>query len=196
MLLTNEDIDHTLGLLLLRQQETPLIVYATKQTQTATNWIDNVLQRFCGIEWRLPGADFEPLGGQLAFRSVELKHNVAFQFRDEKSGQTVLVAPAVSELTDELRKAANESDLLFFDGTFWSENELRAVRPGARTASQMRHLPIQDGSLDFLRDSATPRKIYIHINNTNPILMPGSNEHALLQAAGIEIAADGMEISL
>lgn len=144
----------------------------------------------------MPGADFESLGNQLAFRSIELKHSVAFQMRDEKSGQTVLVAPAVSELTADLRKAANQSDVLFFDGTFWSENELQAVRPGARTASQMHHLPIQNGSFDFLRESAARRKVYLHINNTNPILMPGSKEQALLQAAGIEIATDGLEISL
>ena len=85
---------------------------------------------------------------------------------------------------------------ILFDGTFWSDHELVAVRPGARSARQMNHLPISDGSLDFLRQSPARRKIYTHINNTNPILMPGSPERAKLEQAGIEIARDGLEIVL
>jgi pyrroloquinoline quinone biosynthesis protein B len=81
-----------------------------------------------------------------------------------------------------------------FDGTFWSEDELAAVRPGARGAREMNHLPISGASLDFLRQSPARRKIYTHINNTNPILMPGSPERAELEQAGIEIARDGLEI--
>ena len=66
----------------------------------------------------------------------------------------------------------------------------------ARRAREMNHLPIADGSLDFLRHSPARRKIYTHINNTNPILMPGSRERAQVERAGIEIACDGLEIAL
>jgi pyrroloquinoline quinone biosynthesis protein B len=81
-----------------------------------------------------------------------------------------------------------------FDGTFWSDGELAAIRPGARSARQMNHLPISDGSLEFLRQSPARRKMYIHVNNTNPILMPSTRERAQVKQSGIEIARDGLEI--
>ena len=86
--------------------------------------------------------------------------------------------------------------MILFDGTFWNDDELAAARPGARSARQMNHLPISDGSLDFLRQSPARRKIYTHINNTNPILMPGSPERTELEQASIEVARDGLEIVL
>jgi pyrroloquinoline quinone biosynthesis protein B len=196
VLLTNADIDHALGLLLLRQQETPLIVYAAEEMRKALAWIDRVLSRFCGIEWRKISADFQSLSGGLAFRAIELPGSVAFQFRDDTSGATALFAPNVGELTEELRNAVYASGVVLFDGTFWTDGELGVVRPGARTAREMNHLPISDGSLDLLRQSPARRKIYTHINNTNPILMPGTRERAQVEQAGIEIARDGLEITL
>jgi pyrroloquinoline quinone biosynthesis protein B len=136
------------------------------------------------------------LDGNIAFRTIELPQSIAFQFRDEASGRLALAAPAVIELTRELSEACTSSDVVFFDGTFWSDHELVVVRSGARSARQMNHLPISGGSLDFLRQSPARRKIYTHINNTNPILMPGSPERAKLEQAGIEIARDGVEIVL
>ena len=97
---------------------------------------------------------------------------------------------------EQLRDAVHESDVVIFDGTFWSDDELGRVRPGARSARQMNHLPISDGSFDFLRQSQARRKIYTHINNTNPILMPGSPGTRQVEQAGIEIARDGLEIVL
>jgi pyrroloquinoline quinone biosynthesis protein B len=196
VLLTNADIDHALGLLLLRQQETPLVVYAAEEMRRALAWIDRVLSRFCGIEWRKISADFQSLSGGLAFRAIELPGSVAFQFRDDTSGATALFAPNVGELTEELRNAVYASGVVLFDGTFWTDGELGVVRPGARTAREMNHLPISGGSLDLLRQSPARRKIYTHINNTNPILMPGTRERAQVEQAGIEIARDGLEITL
>jgi pyrroloquinoline quinone biosynthesis protein B len=196
VLLTNADIDHALGLLLLGQQETPLVVYTADETRSALAWIDRVLARFCGIEWRNVSADFQSLSGSLAFRAIELPGSVAFQFRDDTSGATALFAPSVGELTEELRNAVHASDVLLFDGTFWTDGELGVVRPGARTAREMNHLPISDGSLDLLRQCPARRKIYTHINNTNPVLLPGTRERAQVEQAGIEIARDGLEITL
>jgi pyrroloquinoline quinone biosynthesis protein B len=196
VLLTNADIDHTLGLLLLRQQEKPLVVYAANDTRVALAWLDRTLARFCGIEWRKINPDFQRLNGSIAFRVIELPHSVAFQFLDEASGRSALVAPSVSELTRDLSEASADSDVILFDGTFWSDDELAALRPGARTAREMNHLPMSGGSLDFLRQSPARRKIYTHINNTNPILMPGSPERTELEQAGIEVARDGLEIVL
>jgi pyrroloquinoline quinone biosynthesis protein B len=194
--LTNPDIDHALGLLLLRQQERPLVVYAADETRSRLEWIDSVLARFCGIEWRKITAEFQSLSGRTGFQAIELPGSVAFEFRDDTSGATALFAPSVSELTDELRDAVHASDVVMFDGTFWSDGELGLVRAGARTARELNHLPIRDGSLDFLRQSPARRKIYTHINNTNPILMPGTPERAQVEQAGIEIARDGLEIVL
>ena len=196
VLLTNADIDHALGLLLLRQKEKPLVVYATDETRAALAWLDRTLARFCGIEWREVSSDFQPLNSSIRFRAIELAHSVAFQFSDESSGRFALVAPAVGELTRELSEASVRSDLILFDGTFWSDNELEAARPGARSAREMNHLPILNGSLEFLRQSPARRKIYTHINNTNPILMPGSPERAQLEQAGIEVARDRLEVVL
>ena len=196
VLLTNADIDHALGLFLLRQREEPLVVYARDETRTAIEWLDDVLARFCGIEWRKISPDFQRLNGNIGFRAIELPHSVAFQFLDEASGRLALVAPVVSELTREMSEASADSDVILFDGTFWSDGELGAVRAGARSAREMNHLPISGGSLDFLRQSPARRKIYTHINNTNPILMPDSPEYAELEQAGIEVARDGLEIAL
>jgi pyrroloquinoline quinone biosynthesis protein B len=196
VLLTNADIDHALGLLLLRQQEKPLVVYATDETQAALAWLDRSLARFCGIEWRKISSDFQRLNSGIAFRAIELPHSIAFQFLEEPSGRLALVAPAVGEFTHELSKASADSDIVLFDGTFWSDHELAAVRAGARSSREMNHLPIGDGSLELLRQSPARRKIYTHINNTNPILMPGTRERAEVEKAGIEIAHDGLEIEL
>ena len=174
----------------------PLVVYATDETRTALAWLDRSLARFCGIEWRTATAKFESLDSGMAFRAIELPDSVAFQFRDDTSGRTALFAPSVGSLTQQLRDAVDKSDLVMFDGTFWSDAELGRVRPGARSAREMNHLPINDGSFDVLRQSPARRKIYIHINNTNPILMPDSPERVQVEQAGIEIARDGLEIVL
>jgi pyrroloquinoline quinone biosynthesis protein B len=196
VLLTNPDIDHVMGLLLLREQEPPLVIYAADETRTALEWIDSVLAKFSGIEWRKITAEFQSLSDSIGFRTIKLPRSVAFQLRDTRSGTTALFAPSVGELTDGLRDAVHTSDVVLFDGTFWSDDELAAVRTGARRAREMNHLPIRDGSFDFLRQSPARRKIYTHINNTNPILMPGTRERAQVEQAGIEIARDGLEIVL
>src|SRR5262249_26484410 len=122
--------------------------------------------------------------------------SVAFQFQDERSAATALIAPSVGEINDELRSAIDKSEVIFFDGTFWTNDELSSIRPGARTARAMNHLPISDGTLDLLRQALGRRKFYTHINNTNPILTPGSPERLTVEQAGVEIATDGLEIIL
>ena len=171
-----------------------MVVYAADETRAALVWLDDILGRFCGIEWRKTSPEFQTLSGTVAFRAIELPRSIAFQFRDDSSGTTALFAPSVGELTDELRNTVHGSDVVLFDGTFWSDVELVAIRRGARSARQMNHLPIRDGSLDFLHRSPTRRKIYTHINNTNPIFMPSSRERAHVKQSGIEIARDGLEI--
>jgi pyrroloquinoline quinone biosynthesis protein B len=88
VLLTNADLDHCLGLLLMRQQATPLAVYATGKTQAALDWIDIVLKPFCRIEWRKTAGDFQSLGNGIAYRAIELGKSIAFQLRDEISAKS------------------------------------------------------------------------------------------------------------
>jgi len=180
----------------MRQQEKPLLVHASEETRAALDWVDALLEPFGGIEWRKTSREFLSLGFGLAFRAIPLEKSVAFQFRDETSGASALLAPAVGQITGELRAAILETDVVLLDGTFWSNDELRAVRPGARNAREMNHLPISEGSLDLLRQASARRKIYTHINNTNPILTPDSPERATVEQAGVEIACDGLEIVL
>jgi len=194
--LTNADLDHSLGLVLMRQQEKPPVVFASADTRAALRWIDLVLQPFGGIEWRTVAPDFESFGSSIAFRALPLGTSLAFQFRDEISGAIALIAPAVGEITDELQSAIHQAEAVFFDGTFWSNEELRSVRPGTRTAREMNHLPISEGSLDLLRQAPARRKIYTHINNTNPILSPDSPERKIVEQAGLEIGRDGLELIL
>ena len=196
VLLTNADLDHALGLVLMRQQERPLVVHASEETQAALRWIDVLLHPFGGIEWRTTSRQFHSLGPGIAFRAIALDKSVAFQFRDEISGGSAVLAPAVGQITGELREAVHEAEVVLFDGTFWDNDELRAVRPGARTAREMNHWPISEGSLDLLRQAPARRKIYTHINNTNPILSPDSPERSKVEQAGVEIARDGLEIIL
>ncbi len=194
-----------------------MLVYADRSTRIALNWIDNLLRQFCGIEWRdlnpditncragaPPASATEAValqssilpGLKISVSAIPLPESIAFQLRDENSGKSAVIAPAVGELTDHLREAIHASDVILFDGTFWSNDELSAVRAGARTAQEMHHLPIRDGSLDLLRSLSASRKVYTHINNTNPILMPGSEERQQVEKAGVEIGFDGMEIVL
>jgi pyrroloquinoline quinone biosynthesis protein B len=190
--LTNSDLDHALGLLLLRQHDKPLRVHAGAETRAGLSWIGNLIQHFCAIEWHEP----ELSGNGFDVSPIELQKSVAFQFRDPGSGKTALIAPAVGELNEPLRRAIDSANVVLFDGTFWTNDELRAVRPKARSAREMNHLPIRDGSLEFLRNCGAQRKIYMHINNTNPIVQPGSSERKVVEQAGIEIGQDGLEIVL
>lgn len=197
--LTNGDIDHALGLVLLRERDQPLTVYAPDETRDALSWVDNATRGFSPIDWqRIKNGEIECLRhfSTICPRAIVLRNSVAFEFRDHSSDRTVVVAPAVAAITTELRQATDAADVVLFDGTFWSDDELSGVRPGARSAREMNHLPIQDGSLPFLRECRAPRRIYMHINNTNPILMPDSVEARELEQAGIEIGSDGLDIVL
>ncbi|MGO8699482.1 MAG: pyrroloquinoline quinone biosynthesis protein PqqB [Limisphaerales bacterium] len=219
VLLTNADLDHVLGLFLLREGGR-LHIYATntvRQTLDRSMGLTPLLDAFCGVAWRLPSEnDFAPLEGgegksSLLCRAIGLPgkpplfaegkhregtHSVAYQFMDQRTGRRLLVAPDVAECHGALSAALQESDAVLFDGTFWSGNELSRVKPQARTAADMGHLTIKDDSLALLGGLRAPRKIYVHINNTNPVLCPGSPEQAAVAAAGIEVGYDGLEFEL
>jgi pyrroloquinoline quinone biosynthesis protein B len=217
--LTSADVDHVLGLLSLREGDA-LHIYATAAMQQAVAilGVTTVLQSFCGVVWHQPDADrFATLRGKdgressLRVRVLPLSGRgpryagessnggagtVALQFWDERTGGRLLIAPGVASWSGPLQDAARESAAILLDGTFWSEDELSRVRAGAPRASEMGHLPIQDGTLPFLSALPGRYRVYMHINNTNPIFAPGSPERATVESAGVIVGRDGLSFDL
>lgn len=224
ILLTNGDLDHCLGLLSLRESH-PLVIYATEQVRrgfTEGNVLYRTLQRFPGqVTWRtlepeneteLSGLDGRPSG--LAVKAVpapgkspihlegssapDPRDNIGVVIQERRTGRRLAYFSAAAAVTPAMRAAFDGADCVFFDGTFWASDELIALGLGDKRAEQMAHLPVggPDGSLRMLAEIRAPRRIYIHINNTNPLLRPRSPERGQAEAAGWEIARDGMEVNL
>jgi pyrroloquinoline quinone biosynthesis protein B len=125
-------------------------------------------------------------------------NTIAIRLIDENTGSTCLYAPSCARVTAEMTAAAEESDVIFFDGTFFTDDEMIVTGEGKKTARRMGHVPVsgQDGSLAAFAELDGPRKIYIHINNTNPMAARDSAEAATVASSGWEIAEDGLEIEL
>ena len=215
VLLTNADLDHVLGLLSMREGAA-LHVYATdavRQTLSKAFAIDSLLRSFTDLQWHDVQPDVSFSIDAESHRGIEVRaiflpasaplfdqtnaaktgHSIAYELHDRNTGRRLLVAPDVGEITPDLREALHAADAVLFDGTFWSDEELQRIKPGARTSRAMGHVPIGDGSLDLLRSLKATHKSYFHINNTNPILNPGSPERSLVERAGIRVEEDGAE---
>ncbi len=224
LLLTNGDLDHCLGLLSLRESH-PLLVCATERVRVGfaeRNVLYRTLERFprqvtwrplklgrgedlIGVDGRESGLFVEavPVPGKPPVHLEGLmppdpEDNVGLRIREEATGRVLVYASGVGALTESVRQALEGAGCLFFDGTFWSSDELRALGLGEKRAEDMAHLPVGGpaGSAMRLAKLRATRKIYIHLNNTNPLLREDSPERATVTAAGWEIAYDGMEITL
>ncbi len=223
-LLTNGDLDHCLGLLCLRESQ-PLVVHATAEVQrgfTEGNAVYRTLERFPGhLTWRpfelgveqplllgegqpsglfvtaLPAPGKRPLHLE-GSGAPAAGDNVGLHIRDARTGGRLAYYSALAAITPAVREALAASDCLFVDGTFWSDDELIKEGLGDRRGRQMAHLPVggPDGSLEVLRGLSVRRKVLIHLNNTNPLLRDDAPERAVLAAAGVEVAEDGLEITL
>jgi len=223
IILTNGDLDHCLGLLALRESQ-PLTIYATNRVRdgfTRDNVLYRTLERFPGqVTWKPleigrtipldPNDDTAPplvveavaMPGKLPIHlegrtSPHAEDNVALLIHEARTGRTVAYAPAVAGPNPAVARLAT-SDCVFFDGTFWSDDELSRQGLGDKRAKDMAHWPVggSEGSLRFLASHPTSRRILINVNNTNPILRESSHEAAEVRGAGVEIAHDGMEIDL
>ena len=222
VLLTNADLDHTLGLLLLREGE-KLRVHATGAVRRSLNEgisLAPTLDCFCGAEWIEPPNNPQPLllrdgtRSGLSYEAIPLKgkaprfvksgatsspgNAIGYRITDSKTGGRLLFLPEVARLNDKLLPILPECEALLFDGTFWSENEMRERGTGTLSATDMGHAPISgpSGSLNVLAKLQMKHKIYTHINNTNPILIEDSAEHAAVTAAGCAVGRDGMEFEI
>ena len=223
VVLTGADIDRIMGLLHLREFSA-FDVYATDSLHrllSEDNTIFRVLHREQEqVRWHpfTPGKAFELKGeSALVCTPISLKSSypeyvsparaselvagealVALEIEDPASQKRMIYAPSVSTQDENLKRRIAQCDLLFLDGTFWSDDELQRLRGSGRSAREMGHLPISgdDGSLTWLESIRRPQKIYLHINNTNPVLDESSTEAAKLRDAGWEVGRDGMEFEL
>jgi pyrroloquinoline quinone biosynthesis protein B len=217
VLLTDAEIDHTAGLLLLRESVTPVRVYGGAGVQRALRDgypVLPVLEHYCGAEWRtLEPGRVRPLeGSSLTVEPFDVGGDApryldgsgaelgasGFVFRDRAGGGVVTYVPGLARLDDDVLAQFAASDLVLVDGTFWRDDELAALGISARSARQMGHLPLSGpgGTLQALARLERPRKALVHINNTNPILLDDSPERAAVLRAGVEVAYDGLEVVL
>ena len=221
VILMDAQIDHVTGLLMLRERSAPLPLYATTQVFDDLSSglpLLNVLSHYCGVARHVIDADnsaftIAPLSAtRFAAIALESKappysphrndphpgDNIGLCITDTVSGKSVFYAPGLGAITPAVDAAMRAADVLLVDGTFWTEEEMITLGLSKKPASQMGHLPQSGagGMIAILDAMPAARKILIHINNSNPILREDSPERAILEAHGIEVASDTMEICL
>ena len=214
VLLTDAEIDHTAGLLLMRESATPLRILGSAGVERALRDgypVLAMLEHFCGAEWQtLETERPQPLAGSSLVvepfatggdaprylgPAAELEAS-GFAFSD--SGGTVTYVPGLARLDDGVVARLAASDLVLVDGTFWHDDDLARLGISDRTARDMGHTPLAGpgGTLEVLAGLDRPRKVLVHINNTNPILLEDSPEREQVVRAGVEVAYDGLEVEL
>src|SRR3954466_679652 len=219
VVLTGGEIDQTAGLLSLRERQ-PFTLMATEQTLDALAGnpmfgalaADAVTRRAIapGTPFVLPGglsAELFMVPGKVPLyleqgtpeTSVESGANVGIEIKADDT--TLMFIPGAAAVTPALRERLSRADVILVDGTLFTDDEMIASGTGEKTGRRMGHMPIDgaDGSLAALAGLPSglgKRRIYIHINNTNPILIDGSPERSQVEAAGWEVATDGLEIKL
>jgi len=215
VVLTGGEVDQTAGLLSLRERQ-PFTLMATDHTlgALAANPMfgalagDVVIRRAIapGVPFMLPGglsAELFMVPGKVPLylehgtpeTSVESGANVGIEIKADDA--TLMFIPGAAAVTRALRERFARADVILFDGTLFTDDEMIASGTGEKTGRRMGHMPIDgaDGSLAALAGLGK-RRIYVHINNTNPILIDGSPERRRVEAAAWEVAADGLEINL
>jgi len=217
VLLTDAEIDHTAGLLLLRESATALQVYGSEQVRRALTDgypVLPILAEYCGVRWHtiqrgravaLDGSSLEvesfaagsDVPRYLARTGVEVEAS-GLVFLDRSTGGVLTYVPGLARWDDEVLARLAASDVALVDGTFWRDDELVRMGISARTARQMGHVPLSGsgGTLEALAQLERPRVILIHINNTNPVLLERSPERDAVLRAGAEVAHDGLEVEL
>ncbi len=214
-------VDHTTGLLMLREG-CPHDVYCTDSVfedltsgfpvfTMLDSWNGGIHRHVIPIDGRhfaiptINGIQFTavPLASKAPpyspHRDVpQPGDNIGILAKDVRTGKTLFYAPGLGEVDQHLISVMAETDCLMIDGTFWTDDELAQVGLSEKTARAIGHLPQSGagGMIDVLRRLTKPRKILIHINNTNPILVENSAERKILMEEGIEVAYDGMSIDL
>lgn len=220
IMLIDSQIDHTTGMLMLREGQ-PLNVYCTdmvKQDLTTGFPLFKILEDFCTINHHaipIDGRGFTiPLINDLRFYAQALKSkappysphrhdphkgdNIGVIIEQISTGKKVFYSPGLGEIETDVMAIMQTVDCLLVDGTFWTDDEMCTQNISPKRAREMGHLPQsgKGGMIEILNHIQTTRKILIHINNTNPILDNDSHERQILNKNGIEVAYDGLEIDL
>ena len=215
VILTNAEVDSSAGLLALRERQ-PLMIFGTQATLDAigANRMFDVVDPAVAPRRAVAlGEPFEPLPGfKLELFAVPGKVPLWLEEGDvstdgigeetaaiavEAAGRRLVYAPGCARVTEDLHARIADADALFFDGTLFADDEMIVGGLGDKTGRRMGHMPVSGpgGTLDALSRHAHVRRILIHINNSNPILIEGSPEEAKVKSAGWEIAFDGMEVT-
>ncbi|KRW95794.1 pyrroloquinoline quinone biosynthesis protein PqqB [Paracoccus sp. PXZ] len=215
VLVTNGDIDHVAGLLTLREGQgfdlfaTPAIhgVLAANPMLAALDprlvarrevVLEESFELAPGLAARLfavPGKVPLYMEGERVETDLMGEQTVGVELAGQ--GRRVFYIPGCASVPDWLRERISGADALLFDGTLWTDDEMVRAGLGAKTGRRMGHVPVSGpgGSLEGLRDLALGARIYVHLNNSNPLVDPASPERAMAQAAGWQIGHDGMEIA-
>jgi pyrroloquinoline quinone biosynthesis protein B len=211
VILTDGEMDHVAGLLSLREQKSMRIVCtkAVKQLLTSEFPLLRVLGNYCRIGWsgfpldlagiRVWAFEFEVQKSPRYSEHLARQGGVtALRLEGARSKRSLVYIPGLPAISEKLDHFVAGCSCLIVDGTFWSEREMISMGLSRRTSCDMGHVPMsgRNGTLEWLRRLDVPRKIYTHINNSNPILRPGSPERRIIEKAGIEISSDGMKIAL
>lgn len=217
VLLTDAEIDHTAGLLLLRESDTPVRVYGDDGVERALRHgypVLTILEQYSGVHWQAlaPGQATPLDGSSLVVEPFDVGGDAprylngsgtelgasGFVFRDRATGGVLSYVPGLARLDDDVLARFAASDLVLVDGTFWRDDELAQLGISARSAREMGHIPLSGpgGTLEALAKLTGPRKALVHINNSNPILFEDSPERDAVLQAGVEVGYDGLEFQL
>ncbi|MEB6480729.1 pyrroloquinoline quinone biosynthesis protein PqqB [Acinetobacter vivianii] len=220
VILMDSQLDHTTGLLTLREG-CPIKVWCTDmvyQDLTTGFPVFNMLKHWNG------GLQYQQIDPKQAFKIAGFEDlefmpliiqsaappysphrhdphegdNIALIIRDHKTQKQLFYAPGLGKIDEQIMQIMRDSDCVMIDGTLWTDDEMQHTGVGSKTGREMGHLYIsgEGGSLSYLNQLSRPKKVLIHINNTNPILDENSAQCVELKVHGVEVAFDGMQIKL
>ena len=226
VVLTNGDVDHVAGLLTLRERQN-LAIYAHQRVHSVLkeNSIFNVLnpeyvdRREMKMNRKFELENKNGHGVGLEIEAFEVPGKIALWLEDESKGQdfgtedgdtiglkissinekeSFYYIPACAKMTDDLANRIKGSNIVLFDGTLWTNDEMASSKVGEKTGQRMGHMNNSgdDGSIEAFKNLDVKRKIFIHINTTNPILLEHSKERKIVEENGWEVSYDGMEINV
>ena len=226
VVLTNGDVDHVAGLLTLRErQNLSVYAHSRVHSVLKENSIFNVLnsdyvdrrEMKMNVEFELKNK--EGKGSGIFVEAFEVPGKIALWLEDESKGanfgtqegdtiglkissagkeKSFYYIPACAKMTPELSEKLKDSELVLFDGTLWKNDEMASSKVGEKTGQRMGHMNNSgsDGSMEAFKDLNVKKKIFIHINTTNPILLSDSNERKIVEENNWEVSYDGMEITI
>ena len=221
IVLIDAQIDHTTGLLMLREGQVKREIFCTEMVKndlSTGNPLFNILGHYCGVNWHdvpINGTSWEiPGAHHLKFTTVALKSKappysphrydshdgdtIGVLVEDKTNGKKLFYAPGLGEIEPHLPPLMAQADCIMVDGTFWTNTEMIDLGLMDKTARDIGHLPQSGGGgmIEVLSAYPKARRVLIHINNTNPILNEESPQRRELEATGIEVSYDGMDIIL